>query len=452
MPRKQNTISEAVEVAGTALFSGDEVNVTIRPAEPGAGVLFVRMDMPDNPVIPASVENVGDGYRSTVLRAAGERGREAAQIRSPEHLLSACTGLQVDNLVVEVSGEEMPACGGCAMPWVEALQDAGIEQQNEEKPFFKIETPIALSHDGSSITGTPLEEDEADEEEEGLTLSYVLEFSQSSLPPQVYTCTLDPEMYVEELASARTFSEEDAYDEFRERGIGQGVTDDNALVVFEDGSIRAPLSQEEKSPRFPNEFARHKIVDLLGDLALAGFDLSGKIVAVRSGHQLNARFASRIRRIVEKEEKGPEEYLDIRDIQEILPHRYPFLMVDRILSIEEEGKIRGLKNVSMNEEFFQGHYPGYPIMPGVLQLEALAQVAGVLLLQKLEHTGKVAFMVSMDGVKLRRPVEPGDQLILEADAVRVRSRSAQIDARGIVEDEVACEAEMRFMLVDREVL
>ncbi len=452
MPRKQNTICEAVQLEGTALFSGHEVTVRICPAEPGAGVLFVRTDMPDNPVIPASVENIGDGYRSTVLRAAGERGRAAAQIRSPEHLLSACMGLRVDNLVVEVSGEEMPACGGCAMPWVEALQEAGIEEQNEEKASFAIESPIAISRNGASITGTPVEADGEEEGDQGLTLSYVLEFEQSALPPQVYTCQLDPEMYVQELAPARTFSEEDAYEEFRQKDIGGGVTDENALVAFEDGSIRSPLSQEEVSPRFPNEFARHKILDLLGDLALAGYDLSGKIVAVRSGHQLNADFASRVRRIVEEEEKGPEEYLDIREIQEILPHRYPFLMVDRILSIEEESKIRGLKNVSMNEEFFQGHYPGYPIMPGVLQLEALAQVAGVLLLQKLEHTGKVAFMVSMDGVKLRRPVEPGDQLILEADAVRVRSRSAQIDARGVVGDEVACEAEMRFMLVDREVL
>jgi UDP-3-O-[3-hydroxymyristoyl] N-acetylglucosamine deacetylase/3-hydroxyacyl-[acyl-carrier-protein] dehydratase len=193
------------------------------------------------------------------------------------------------------------------------------------------------------------------------------------------------------------------------------------------------------------------VLDLMGDLALAGFDIEGKIVAVRSGHGLNGTFVKRLRALKARE-KGPEKYLDINEVRKVLPHRYPFLMVDRILQIEEDSKIVGVKNVSINEPFFQGHYPDYPVMPGVLQLEALAQVAGVLLLQKLEHSGKLAFMVSMDGVKLRKPVQPGDQLILEAQVARVRSRSAQIEARATVNNEVTCEAEMKFMLVDREVL
>ncbi|MFP4176826.1 MAG: 3-hydroxyacyl-ACP dehydratase FabZ [Planctomycetota bacterium] len=450
MSRHQNTIAEPVEITGKALFSGDEVQVRLRSAEPGAGVLFVRTDLPDSPVVPATVENLGDGYRSTELRAAGEPGREAATIRSPEHLLSACMGLRVDNLVVEVSGEEMPACGGCALPWAEALRESGIVEQSEEKPSFSIADPIAVSEQEATMTGTPAEEDE-ESGERGLEISYVLQFHNASRPPEVFACKITPENFMNELASARTFAEEEAYGQFEKRNLGGGVTDDNALVVFDDGSVRTPLSREKVEPRLPNEFARHKVVDVLGDLALAGLDIDGRIVAVRSGHGLNATFASRLRRAAEEGE-GPEEYFDIRDIQEILPHRYPFLMVDRVLSIEEENKITGLKNVSVNEQYFQGHYPDYPVMPGVLQLEALAQVAGVLLLQKLEHTGKVAFMVSMEGVKLRKPVQPGDQLVLEAEAARVRSRSAQINARGLVRGEVACEAEMRFMLVDREVL
>ncbi len=176
-------------------------------------------------------------------------------------------------------------------------------------------------------------------------------------------------------------------------------------------------------------------------------------MAIRSGHDLNAAFAKRLSRLREEKEAGPQEYLDIREIQKVLPHRYPFLMVDRVLDIiEEENKIIGVKNVSMNEQYFQGHYPTYPIMPGVLQLEALAQVAGVLLLQKLEHTGKLALMVSMSSVKLRRRVEPGDQLRLEAEATRIRSRSAEIEAEASVENETACEAQMRFMLVDADVM
>ena len=437
MARHQNTIKRAVVVSGCALFSGSEARVRLCPADPSTGILFVRTDLPDNPVVPALAEALGNGFRCTVLQ------RNDVQIRSVEHLLSACMGLRVDNLVVELDGEEPPAAGGCARQYAEALLDAGIQEQGVEKPTFKIQEPVALSERDASIVGVPAEE--------GLTLSYVLEFDSAPLAPQVVTLRVDAEKYLEEVAPARTFADESVRQEFMRHGTGGGVTDDSALIVFRDGTIRTALNCQEARLHFPDELARHKLLDLLGDLALAGADIEGKIIAVRSGHRLNTAFAARVRSIV-VEQKAPQEYLDIREIQRVLPHRFPFLMVDRILRIEEGNKIIGLKNISINEPYFQGHYPEYPVMPGVLQVEAMAQVAGVLLLHKLEHTGKLALMVGMDAVRLRRPVVPGDQLILEAEAARVRSRSAQVYARGLVNGEVCCEAEMRFMLVDPEVL
>jgi len=403
--RHQNTVKGEIELSGPALFSGEESRLRLCPADPSTGILFVRTDLPDKPVVPATAEAMSEGFRCTVLR------RNDVQVRSVEHLLSACVGMQVDNLVVEIDGEEPPAAGGCARPYVEAILEVGVAQQGVEKPTFRFEEPLALSQQGASIVGMPAEE--------GLTLSYVLEFDNASMPAQVVTVRIDPETYLNGIAPARTFAEESAREEFAREGAGGGVTDDNALIVFPDGSVRTALNCREAGLRFPDEFARHKVLDLLGDLALTGVDLEGKIVAVRSGHKLNTAFAARVRSML-AQKQAPEEYLDIREIQRILPHRFPFLM--------------------------------YPVMPGVLQIEAMAQVAGVLLLQKLEHTGKLALMVGMDSVKLRRPVMPGDQLILEAEATRVRSRSAQVAARGLVDGEVSCEAEIRFMLVDPEVL
>ncbi len=326
-------------------------------------------------------------------------------VQSVEHILSACFALGVDNLVVEINGDEPPACGGNAEEFARALLEAGIEEQNAERPLLRIEGALTVNEGEATIVATAAEE--------GLSVEYLLEFES--------------------------------------RSLGKGVTEENAFILFKDGSIKKPLCLTDAELRFPDECARHKLLDLLGDLALANVDVEGRIMAIRSGHRVNAAFATRLCSLLEQQQAGPEQYLDIREIQRVLPHRYPFLMVDRIIKVEED-KVVGLKNVSMNEHFFQGHYPDYPIMPGVLQLEALAQVAGVLLLRKLEHTGKLALLVGLDSVKLRRRVEPGDQLLLEAEVVRAGSRTAQVNARATVDGHVSCEAEMKFMLVDAEVM
>jgi len=436
LARPQRTIQKIVRLSGTGLFSGRPVEVQLLPADPGTGFLFVRTDLPDNPVVPASLEALADGFRCTRLNLNN------VEVRAVEHILAACTGLQIDNLIIELDNAEMPAMDGCALIYAEALRDAGIVDQSDERPLLKMEQTVTVSQNGATIVAMP--------DEEGLSISYMLDFGQGYGRTEALTLTVTPDTFMRELAPARTFGLEEDRSEFNRLSLGGGVIDANAFLLCHDGTVRQPRSWAEAELRFPDEPVRHKILDLLGDMALAGMDVQAKIAAVRSGHKLNAAFAGRLRRLME-EEVAPQQYLDIMEIRRALPHRYPFLLVDRILSIEGENKIVGLKNVSVNEHYFQGHYPEHPVMPGVLQIEALAQTAGVLLLTKLEHTGKLPMLVSMDAVKMRRPVRPGDQLILEVEAVRVRSRTAMVKARATVGGDIACEAEMRFMLVDADI-
>lgn len=436
MPRQQRTIREPAELTGNGLFSGKQVHVRLLPADPSTGFLFVRTDLPDSPVVPATVEALGEGFRCTTLTWKN------VEVKVTEHLLAACTGLHVDNLMIELDGDELPALSGSAEDWAKALTAAGFVEQKTERAVVDLQHTLAVSEGATTIVATPLEDE--------LAISYVLEFDEGYRPPEAFSIRMDPDRFMKELSPARTFGFDTDYEQFKRLGLGSGVTDENTFILCRDGSLEKPLSRAEAQLRFPNEPVRHKIVDFLGDIAVINADLHAKVVAVRSGHKLNALFAGRLMRLLEEER--PAEFLDVGEIIRVLPHRYPFLMVDRIVRIEGERKIIGLKNVSINEHYFQGHYPDYPLMPGVLQLEALAQTAGVLLLRKLEHAGKVPFLVRMEGVKLRRPVRPGDQLILEAEAIRVRSRSAVIKARATVDGDVACEAEMSFMLVDADAI
>jgi UDP-3-O-[3-hydroxymyristoyl] N-acetylglucosamine deacetylase / 3-hydroxyacyl-[acyl-carrier-protein] dehydratase len=437
MARQQRTIAASVELAGTTLFSGREANVRLLPADTDTGYLFVRTDLPDSPVIPASVETVSNGFRWTAL-IQGD-----VEARVVEHILSACVGLGVDNLIVELDGDEMPAMDGCALAYTVALQQAGIVEQNAERRVLVLEQTVTEPRGDLTIVAMPAES--------GLTVSYILDFDEYDRPSEALSLTLSSEAYLQQIASARTFGFEADYEDFKRLSMGGGVTDENAFILCKDGSTLKPLSGSPAELRFPDEAVRHKILDLLGDLAVIGMDLQAKIVAVRSGHRLNAALARSLHRIAD-EQVGPEEHLDVREIQRILPHRYPFLMIDRILRIDSTNKIVALKNLTFNEPFFQGHYPDFPVMPGVLQLEAMTQTAGVLLLRRLEHAGRVALLISMDDVKLRRPVRPGDQLIIEVEMLRMRTNTALIKGHGTVDGKVACEAHMRFMLVDSDTL
>jgi UDP-3-O-[3-hydroxymyristoyl] N-acetylglucosamine deacetylase/3-hydroxyacyl-[acyl-carrier-protein] dehydratase len=363
-------------------------------------------------------------------------------VETVEHCMAALSGLGIDNATVTVAGGtagEVPGGDGSSRIFVDALTEAGsVEQAAECQPLI-IREPITVTDGNSSISALPGPTDR---------LEIVYEFEAAApVGRQVFSFHVGSDDFVTQLAPARTFSFEAEAREARARGIGKHLTPKDVLVISPEGPI-------DNAFRFPDECARHKALDILGDLYLIGRQLRGRIVAYKSGHSLNHLLA---KRLLEREElTGRAEMvhrdaaLDIRRIQRILPHRYPMLLVDRVLEIQGDQKAIGIKNVTFNDIFFQGHYPGTPIMPGVLIVEALAQLGGILLSQKLEHTGKLAVLLSMDKVKMRTPVTPGDQLLLEAVTVRVKSRTGHVRCKAFVGNKLAAEADIKFMLVDAE--
>lgn len=430
--RNQRTLRAAVECSGVGIHTGRPVNVRIVPAGPNQGVIFVRSDLPDAPHIPATLDYLGQGARRTTLRN-GE-----AEVNTVEHLFAALLGLRVDNVEVHLDGPEMPAMDGSALPYVELLQRAGIVEQRAVKPAFVIDRPFHVAEGGASIGLFP-------DEGEALRVLYTLDLPDSSYGSQFVDLSLDEATFATQVAPARTFVMKAEVEALREKGLGQGASTQNTLVI-DNGAVL------DNELRFVDEFARHKVLDLAGDLFLAGVELQGRVVAARSGHSTNRAL---VKEVVEelhaREVAGQaarESGIDIREILNLLPHRYPFLLIDRVIELEGYRRAVGIKNVTINEPFFQGHWPGQPIMPGVLILEAMAQLAGVLLLRRLENTGKLAVLWSIDRVKLRRSVIPGDQLRIEIEATKVRDTIGQVQARAKVSEKIAAEAVLTFTLID----
>ena len=430
--RRQRTLARSAEFADIALFSGQEVKVRLLPAGPDTGVVFVRTDLDGRPRIPATAEFVSSTTRRTALKK-GE-----AEVSTVEHILAASSGARIDNMIIEIDGSEVPNTDGSARGFYEKIKGAGAVEQDAERASFYVKDAVNVQDGDVAMIALPCEH--------GLSVSYTLDYNSPLIATQSFAANIDEEVFAREIAPSRTFCLSTEVEELRKRGLGRGATYQNTLVVSEKGVIDNEL-------RFPDEFARHKVLDVLGDLFLLGADLYARVVGVKSGHSLNVRLVREL--YAEMTGKGGRSWdethvLDIRRIQKILPHRYPFLLVDRVLELEEEKRAVGIKNVTINEEFFQGHFPGHPIMPGVLQIEAMAQLAGVLLLRRLEQSGKLAYLLSLDGVKLRRAVVPGDQLRLEVHAVKIKNRTAHISARALVDGLVAAEAQIKFMLVDAE--
>ena len=416
------------------LHTGKAATLRILPAPPDHGVVFVRTDLPDRPRIPADADYVDTSGRRTSIRFEG------AEVHTVEHMLSACHALQVDNLVLEMDGPEMPGLDGSALPFVEALRAARPVEQDAERKEFQLLAPLAVSTPGgeASIVALPAER--------GLTFSYTLDYAENPfVGAQYYWIRLAENAFVNEIAPARTFCMEAEAAQLRAAGMGLGATYENTLVFGEQGPIENRL-------RFPDEPVRHKMLDLIGDFFLLNLDLHARIVATKTGHDLNSQMVRALLRHVRDTEIAEglrrDSTIDIREILRILPHRYPFLLIDRVIEIEGLKRAVGIKNVTINEPFFQGHWPQAPIMPGVLIVEAMAQLAGVLLFRKLDNTNKLAVLLSIDKVKLRRSVVPGDQLLIEAEALKVRSRSARVHCRATVEGKLACEAQINFMLTD----
>jgi UDP-3-O-[3-hydroxymyristoyl] N-acetylglucosamine deacetylase/3-hydroxyacyl-[acyl-carrier-protein] dehydratase len=433
MARSQRTLRNAFEVTGVGLHEGREVAVQVRPARADTGAVFVRSDLPDSEPIPARLSALGDGERRTVLR------RGEVEIHTVEHLLAALLGLQIDNVEVELSGPELPSLDGSALPWFQALSRAGIVDQKAARKTLVVDRPVSVEVDGATLSAFP-------SEEQGLHLSYTLDYRAMGLPAQYVDVTVPGTDLATELAPARTFVFAKEAAELRKSGLGQGADAGNTVIFGDSGR---PVEGEL---RFPDEPARHKLLDLMGDLYLLGAELQGRVVATKSGHRAHHELVRRLAAEMERQEtrgrSGTVSGMDIREITGLLPHRYPFLLVDRVLELEGYRRAVGIKNVTVNEPFFMGHFPDQPVMPGVLILEAMAQLAGTLLLRRMEYTGKLPVLWAIDKVKLRRSVVPGDQLRLEVEAVKVRDTMGKVDAIAKVNEHVAAEAQMTFTLVE----
>ncbi len=435
---QQRTIKKPVELKGVGLHTGVSVNLKFKPAPTNTGINFIRVDIKDSPMVKADITNIIGQEKSPRRTSIGIDGVE---IHTIEHLMAALWALGLDNIIIETDGPELPGLDGSAAGFIEILKKVGIEDQGLPKRIYQVRAPLWAEQDGAMIMVLP---------DDNFRVSYTLNYEHPLLKAQYLSFTVDENTFTKEISTARTFCLEKEVNELRKKGLGKGANYDNTVVVGEGGVIDNKL-------RFEDEFARHKILDLLGDLYLLGYSIKGHIIAMRSGHPLNVQLVEKINNQREKLHAGgiksvyietSGRVLDAMDIQKILPHRYPFLLVDRIIEIEEDKKAVGIKNVTMNEQFFTGHFPGRPVMPGVLIVEAMAQVAGVLLLNKKENMGKYAYFMSLDNVKFRKTVIPGDQLRLEVVVMKLKSRTGQVYTRALVDGAVVAEAELMFALVD----
>ncbi|HTZ11390.1 MAG TPA: bifunctional UDP-3-O-[3-hydroxymyristoyl] N-acetylglucosamine deacetylase/3-hydroxyacyl-ACP dehydratase [Candidatus Margulisiibacteriota bacterium] len=435
---KQKTINKEVNFRGVGLHTANKVNIAFKPAPVDTGVIFTRTDLPGKPSFKASVDYLTAVSRSPRRTSVGEA---EAQVKTIEHLMAALSGLGIDNLNVEVDQPEIPGLDGSSADFLDLLNKAGIVEQEKERRYFALKEPVCVEENGSSLMAFPCDE---------FKISYTLNYSHSLIKTEFLSLTINPEVFKNDIAPARTFCLEEEVEELQERGLGMGANYENTLVVGKNGVIKNKL-------RFENEFVRHKILDLIGDLYLVGCPIKAHVIALRSGHSLNLKLAKKIAQQKERHSLGgvgtefllkEGEPLDINTIMKILPHREPFLFVDKIITLEKGKHATGIKNVTINDYFFRGHFPGKPVMPGVIIVEAMAQVGGVMMLAPEENRGKLAFFLAANNIKFRKTVVPGDQLVLEVTAGRIKSKTGQVYAKALVEGKVVAEAELMFALAE----
>lgn len=439
MLKQQQTIKRPASFSGVGIHTGSKVTMTWKPAPVDHGIKFVRTDLDSKPVIDSHIRNIRDVERWTTI------GHNGTVIHTVEHVLATLTGYGIDNVLIELDGNEPPVGDGSALPYVQMVKQAGIQPQEGKCEIFAPREPVHLELGESLAVVLPSDQ---------LRISCTIHYGKPGLDAQFLSLAIEPETFETQISPARTFAFWDDIHYLIDKGFIKGGNFENAIVIRNESILAtAPL-------RFRDEFVRHKILDVLGDIALLGRPLAAHIIVIRPGHTSNAELTKRLAALLEKEQPtvpfappiaamgGEEVAMDSLRLLKILPHRYPFLMVDAILKIEGDSKIVGLKNVTMNEPYFQGHFPGHPIMPGVLQLEAIAQVAGVLMLRASENAGKVAYFMSANNVKWRKPVRPGDQLIIEVEMGKVRSKIGKAHGVCKVGKDVVSEAEVTFSIVE----
>ena len=449
---QQQTLREPSEFEGIGLHSGNPVKMRFLPAPGNSGIRFRRIDLDGKPEIEARVENVSDTTRSTTLSKGNVR------IHTVEHVLAALSGAGIDNATIELDANEPPIADGSSRAYSKMLERAGTVPLAEKRESYRITSPIevqlgetfisAFPHDRLKITCTSADK--------------------GNRFTQFYSLEVSPETWERELAHARTFCFYEEIEFLIRNGLIKGGSLENAVVIREDAVLTTePL-------RYPEEFVRHKMLDILGDLALVGRPLQGHIIAVKPSHTANCELSRQISTLLRRPIVAAQTFsppptkappaqdgaglsemirsgaaLDTTQIMQLIPHRYPFLMVDKVTKIEGN-RIVGVKNVTIDEHYFQGHFPGHPIMPGVLQLEAIAQVAGILMLRQAENAGKLAYFMSAENVKWRKPVRPGDSLVIDVELTKTRGKIGRAKGVCSVEGEPVSEAEVTFVLVDND--
>jgi len=441
---KQRSLLREVSIKGNALHTGDAVHMTFKPAPVNHGIVFKRMDLHGHPELKPRVDQVTDLVRATTIQVGH------AKLHTVEHVLSALSGCGIDNVLIEVNASEPPIMDGSAREFVKMIQQAEPVEQDAEREYFALADTISVSRGNSSIIALPYD---------GLKITCT-SADDRGIHTQHLSLTIDPEVYVTQVAASRTFTIYEDIEELIKLGKIKGGSLDCAVVIKGDKIIsKEPL-------RFADEFVRHKILDIIGDIVLLGVPVKAHIIATRPGHALNAELTKALFEKYEAWKKGGkkpakpapakaevtvETTLDVRRVLDLLPHRYPFVMIDRVVELKET-ELTAIKNVTINEPFFQGHYPGNPVMPGVLQVEAMAQAAGILLLRQSDKDGKTALFMSCDKVKWRKPVRPGDQLLIKVKMTKVRGTVACAEGECTVNGQVVSSADLMFAVVENSAM
>ena len=434
---KQRTIKAAVCFEGLGLHTGEETKLELLPAAVDTGVTFLRKDIEPSFMIKASSHSILDPGKFPRRTSIGSNG---TCVQTIEHLMAALYLLGIDNVQINIWGEEVPGLDGSAKDFVDKIKEVGWQEQKVDRDRLIIREALWVEEESTSIVVLPCPE---------LRISYALDYDNPVIGSGYADIVVNGSLR-DNLYEARTFCLEEEVKSLLDMGLGKGANYKNTLVISKDGILDNEL-------RFNDEFVKHKILDLIGDLSLAG-PVRGHVIAIKGGHSLNIKLLQKLRRYKEKGKRAgigsktrfvpTKQELSTEEIMQILPHRYPFLLVDKIVELDPGKRAVGIKNVTMNEYFFQGHFPERPIMPGVLIVEAMAQVGGILMLACEENKGKLAYFMAADNIKFRKTVLPGDQLVLEVVSGKRRSRTGSVIAKAYVDDKVVSQAELMFALVE----